>query len=95
MTAREHAAPRGAGDLREGNPLKGGPNNGCGTKQGRGLQGCREAAERLRTPESGTGAELTARSIRGSPGGCRLGIENLREVGPAELVGRPGDEEEL
>jgi hypothetical protein len=67
MTTRKPAASRGVRDPCEGNTLEGEkPRNGCGTKQGREARACQETAERLRKPESGTGAGVTARSTRGS-----------------------------
>jgi hypothetical protein len=72
MTAREPVASRGVHDLCEGKALKERqPRNGCGTKQGRGTRGGQEPAERLRKPESGTGAGLDNLLLTGLTRGCR------------------------
>jgi hypothetical protein len=66
MTAREYVASREVRDLCEGNTLEEvTPRDGCGTKQGREVRACWETAERLRKPESGTEAGVTARLITG------------------------------
>jgi hypothetical protein len=59
MTAKEPAASRGARDPREGNARRDDLRDGSGTKQGRKLE-LAHTAERLRTPESGAEAGMTA-----------------------------------
>jgi hypothetical protein len=71
MTAREPVASRGVHDRCEGKALKGGsPGTVAACNKAVELEQA-EAAERLRKPESGTGAGLDSPSHAGPIRGCR------------------------